>query len=244
MGRLEKQIIIGALALVGVLLTVVVLKGLQPRDDQSVDLGAPGEWESGGTPALSAFGNPGGLSVSLAPESEEPVTEASGTPEGVVEPASLRPEPAPPIVEPAEPESTGPAIRDDGTWDYVVQPGEVLSLIAQRKLGSVRHMTKIIDLNPQVGRDGDNIHAGQTLVMPSKADLEPSRPASPVQRRPELAGVRTHEVVAGDSLWQIAMDFYGNGDNATVKRIVQANPDRLKSVDTTLMLGWVLVIPE
>jgi nucleoid-associated protein YgaU len=223
---------------------VVVLKGLQPRDDGSVDLGAPSEWESGGTPALSTFGNPGGLSVSLAPDPEVSATEAIGKPEGIVKPAVLTPQSAPSTAEPAKTDGNGPVIHEGGTWDYVVKDGEVLSLIAQRKLGSVRHMAKIIDLNPEVGPDGDNVYAGQTLVMPSRADLEPSRPKSPAQRRPELAGVRTHEVVSGDSLWQIASDFYGNGDVATMERIVQANPDRLNSVDTTLGLGWVLVIPE
>ena len=33
MGKLEKQIMIGALALVGILVAVVILKGLSPRED-------------------------------------------------------------------------------------------------------------------------------------------------------------------------------------------------------------------
>ncbi len=43
MGRLEKQIIIGALVLVGVLLSVVVFKGLKPRGGESPEA-PPSVW--------------------------------------------------------------------------------------------------------------------------------------------------------------------------------------------------------
>ncbi len=42
MGRLEKQIIAGALGLVGILLSIVVFKGLQPREIAEADTFVPG----------------------------------------------------------------------------------------------------------------------------------------------------------------------------------------------------------
>ena len=79
------------------------------------------------------------------------------------------------------------------------------------------------------------------LKLPTRASLEEKRAAAPVQRPPELVGVRTHEVQSGDSLWSISMKYYGSGLH--VDRIVEAN-DKLKSENTTLVLGWTLVIPE
>lgn len=53
---------------------------------------------------------------------------------------------------------------------------------------------------------------------------------------------RTYTVKAGDSLWKIAAQFYGNG--AQYPRIIAGNPGKLKDEKTVIHPGDVLVIPE
>ncbi|MDP6370569.1 MAG: LysM domain-containing protein [Planctomycetota bacterium] len=48
---------------------------------------------------------------------------------------------------------------------YTVRPGDVLSLIAERELGSMRRMGEIVNLNP--GLDPDRLVVGQNLRMPT-----------------------------------------------------------------------------
>ena len=52
---------------------------------------------------------------------------------------------------------------------------------------------------------------------------------------------KTYTVVAGDSLWKIAQNELGNG--ALYKKIVEANPGKLKDENTVIHPGDVLVIP-
>ena len=54
--------------------------------------------------------------------------------------------------------------------------------------------------------------------------------------------VQTYTVVAGDSLWKIAQQHLGNG--ADFKKIIAANPDKLKDEKSVIHPGDVLVIPE
>jgi nucleoid-associated protein YgaU len=59
---------------------------------------------------------------------------------------------------------------------------------------------------------------------------------------PPVAEPRTYTVKAGDSLWKIAQQFYGNG--AQYPRIIAANPNKLKDDKTVIHPGDVLVVPE
>lgn len=56
----------------------------------------------------------------------------------------------------------------------------------------------------------------------------------------DAAGERFHVVEPGDSLWKIALRYYGSGDRAA--EIFEANRDVLKS-PTSLKLGTRLRIP-
>ncbi|MDA0668175.1 MAG: LysM domain-containing protein [Planctomycetota bacterium] len=227
MGRLEKQIIIGALALVGVLLGVVVVKGLKPRDTEDtrpplfIDL----------DPAAGMELEPKEDSVfpSFPPSPGDKGKQVAKTPKETVTPPVERIQP------PDLPKADQPRL-------YTIQKHDTLSEIAQEQLGSQRRMQEILDANP--GLDVKHLVPGETLVLPGKNS---GAAAAKVEKDSgkaveAVAGRRTHTVSAGDSLWSLAEKYYGKGFK--VDRIVSANPKLLPDKNTVLNIGWVLVIPE
>ena len=87
------------------------------------------------------------------------------------------------------------------------------------------------------------------LIDSSYSDLscdltvDPSlAPKAAAAAAPSGGGQRTYTVVAGDSLWKIANNFYKNG--AQYPKIIAANPGKLKDEKTVIHPGDVLVIPE
>jgi len=226
MGRLEKQIIIGALALVGVLLGVVVVKGLEPRDAEDVR-----------EPLFISL-DP----VDDVPEKTEPgksvfpdfSNQSTKQPGKELVKAPVKPRVQPPVVKP-EPKIGQPQL-------YTIRPNDTLSEIAQDQLGSQRRMQEILDANP--GLDINHLVPGEKLVLPGRDSGAVAAKAKPgIGRAAEaVSGKRTHTVSAGDSLWGLAEKYYGKGYK--VDRIVAANPKRLPDKNTVLNIGWVLVIPE
>lgn len=59
---------------------------------------------------------------------------------------------------------------------------------------------------------------------------------------PPAPAARTYTVKAGDSLWKIAQNFYGNGSK--FPQIIAGNPGKLKDEKTVIHPGDVLNIPE
>ncbi|MFK5956188.1 MAG: LysM domain-containing protein [Planctomycetota bacterium] len=227
MGRLEKQIIIGALALVGVLLGVVVVKGLEPRDTVDarqplfISLDDPTEEPSAGVekPRQQEVFPDFGSKTKLKAQDLVPAKQ-----DRVGQPTSVR-----------KPKMDQPQI-------YTIRPNDTLSEIAQDQLGSQRRMSEILDANP--GLDANHLVPGEKLVLPDRtaaAVVAHSKKGSGTVREAN-SGARTHTVSAGDSLWSLAEKYYGQGYK--VDRIVSANPKLLKDKNTVLNIGWVLSIPK
>jgi hypothetical protein len=70
-----------------------------------------------------------------------------------------------------------------------------------------------------------------------KASVQETRPA---ENSPAPVANETYTVQSGDSLWNIAKNFYGNGSKYTV--IFDANRDKIKSANL-IYPGQVLTIP-
>ena len=79
------------------------------------------------------------------------------------------------------------------------------------------------------------------LVDPSFADLMCDLSVD-TSLAPPPEQVRTYTVKAGDSLWKIAQEFYGNG--IQFPRIIAGNPGRLKDEKTVIHPGDVLIVPN
>ncbi|OAM87026.1 LysM peptidoglycan-binding domain-containing protein [Termitidicoccus mucosus] len=83
-----------------------------------------------------------------------------------------------------------------------------------------------------------------TPARPSGASSSQSQQQQqqPAQPPPPQAAARTHTVRAGDSLYNIARQYYGTASNARVEAIFNANRDVLRS-KTDLRVGMQLRIP-
>lgn len=234
MGRLEKQIIIGALALVGVLLTIVVFKGLKPRAEVDVRQPLFISLDEEGPVADAEEESPKTLQQDKFPDfgmgSKQPQKNPD---EEMAKHNSLRPQLQ---------DQRVPAPLVENPRIYTIAPNDTLSEIAQKQLGSQRRMEEILELNP--GLDVNRLVPGETLVLPGK-HAKPLNAKAQTGKSRVVGGnaqVRTHTVAAGDSLWDLADKYYGKGHR--VDRIVAANPDLLPDKNAVLSIGWVLVIPE
>ncbi len=228
MGRLEKQIIVGALGLVGLLLAIVVFKGLKPRQDHeqpliiSLDEETPGEGVNQGKPEDSSFKPLG----PVTPNKEEDKDGGKLVIQPPVTPKND--EPVKPNQPPAKPQ---PRL-------YTIQEGDILGRIAEKQLGSSRYVEELMRANP--GINEKHLVPGETLVLPVIVAKQSAK-QTPGAQAP--ANARTHTVAPGDSLWKIAEKYYQDGSQ--LKRIVSANATLLRQgEDSVLKVGMSLVIPR
>ena len=94
--------------------------------------------------------------------------------------------------------------RESQGMEYIVKSGDCLSLIAERTLGSIKHLDRLREVN---GLRSDSLKVGQRLILPKISAKAPVR-AADIERKQEPAldskGWRTVSVREGDSLWKIA----------------------------------------
>ena len=259
MGRLEKQIIAGALALVGILLVVVVYRGLDHNKEgggRSAATG-PSPWQdaSDGARRLS-LADAGSAPAGEAGDPAEPDAASSGQPAeggatavplaiGPIVPEAPSQDPVRPVIaaEP-EPRAKPPVVHrlspgedwDVGIRTYLVQDGDTLGHIAQRELGSTRYVGEIEKLNE--GIDSKRLRAGQAINLPTHVRGVDAARSGESPTFP--AGTRTHSVVGGDTLWTIAARYYGHGSR--YQRILDANDGM--SEDDVLQIGSRIAVPE
>ena len=259
MGRLEKQIIVGAIALVAILLGIVVLTGVKPVHAGGEEHSKP-EWMPPEVPLTMS--EPGRESseenagADLGLGGSELSLDSDPKPAGVPgkQPETERQVLASPPAPQQAPENPGRPLTLDAVDElrrYQVKKGETLGEIAMRELGSVNDLDLILEVNE--GMRADRVRAGDEIWLPSKAAADQRRSqkqaAASTEAKPEVERAaptsgRSHEVGSGDSLWRIAERYYGReGASEGVKRIVAAN-SKLTDENTVLRLGWVLSIPE
>lgn len=106
--------------------------------------------------------------------------------------------------------------------EYVVQPGDTLSSIAQKIYGDSSKWQQIYrDNRRTIGNNPDLIYPGMSLEI-----RVPSR----------------YTVQSGDTLWGIAQKLYGNGNQW--QKIYNANKSRIGNNPDALQPGQVLRIPR
>lgn len=106
---------------------------------------------------------------------------------------------------------------NDNENSYTVAAGDSLWTIAEREYGSGFEWVKIASANPDV--DPDFLNEGDRLVIPADGEItddaastdtsdssEPTEAPAEDHSHPE-----TYTVVRGDSLWNIAVEIYGDG---------------------------------
>lgn len=101
------------------------------------------------------------------------------------------------------------ALTTNGTKEYIVVKGDTLWSIAQDAYGDG---FKWKDLAIANGLDTSTLEIGQKLVIPEMATVVSTE---------QTISSSSYTVVAGDSLWQIAVRSYGDGYAWT--RIATAN---------------------
>ncbi|MEB3328474.1 MAG: LysM domain-containing protein [Candidatus Sericytochromatia bacterium] len=112
---------------------------------------------------------------------------------------------------------------------YRVQPGDSLSAIAQRMLGSARRWPELYAANRDRVAHPARIQAGQMLVVPRAA------------ARPSAAGRHQYRVRPGDCLYTIAASQLGNG--ARWQAIWAMNRGKVRDA-RRIFPGQVLTLPD
>ena len=132
--------------------------------------------------------------------------------------------------------------------------GDTLWSLAERHLGSGQRYTEIRDLNlgraqPDGGTltDAHWIYPGWQLRLPTDATDLPARAVATTVTADEGAAVAMHEVVAGDTLWDIAATRLGDGSRYPEifelnVGVAQADGGALADPDFVVP-GWRLALP-
>jgi len=142
----------------------------------------------------------------------------------VVRPVDV-PSPLPPSPEPPTPDKIDPVPpASEEIWMYTVQPGDTLTQISERELGTWRRYKEILKLNP--GVKAETIREGDVLKMPprhasSSLKVTPGEHAQKgaggkmvihLPSRGRIALGETYVIQEGDRLSRISKRAYGTID--------------------------------
>ena len=121
-----------------------------------------------------------------------------------------------------------------------IKPGDTLSELASKYLGSAGRWDELLDANRDQLETATDLRVGMKLKLPADANLprvsNQSRSNTPTPNRSS----KTYTVKAGDNLTKIAEKTLGNGDKW--REIFDANRDTLSSADQ-VKVGQTLRIP-
>lgn len=147
-------------------------------------------------------------------------------------------------VPPTRPES-GSASDSNSMRIYVIRPGDTLSNIAARELGTASLADNIFLSNRDVILDPDHLMVGMKIKLPAQegvagyGDLSPGTDSSSTPRRPTQGLGRVHRVARGDTMSSIALQYYGSSSAwrflYEANKSVVPDPNRL-SVGTELTI--------
>ncbi len=149
---------------------------------------------------------------------------------------------------PQTPHTPSIAIEADGavySW-YKVKPGDTLSGIARRLLGSSTQAKKIFAANRNILADSDHLSVGMRLRIPGWKGQQPQNFETAPHPRKNTAnpGNRTdaqaYRVKPGDTLCGLAFRFYGT--SSAWRKIHEANRAQIPNPNR-LQVGVKLVIP-
>jgi nucleoid-associated protein YgaU len=131
--------------------------------------------------------------------------------------------------------SAAPVVPMGTERTVAVRAGDSLWRLSRRYMGSGARWREWMEANPGVG-DPRRLQPGMTLVAPKNV----ATPSSAARNGLRSSGSQTVLVRAGDSLWRIARQRYGQG--SVWPCVLQANPDLPGG--KILPVGVLLSLPE
>lgn len=145
---------------------------------------------------------------------------------------------------PQRPESSS-AVDSNSMRIYVIRPGDTLSNIAARELGTASLADNIFLSNRDVILDPDHLMVGMKIKLPAQesvsgyGEVSSGSDSSSSPRRPTQGLGRVHRVARGDTMSSIALQYYGSSSAwrflYEANKSVVPDPNRL-SVGTELTI--------
>ena len=262
MGKVEKWVVLGVLALiVGILVVSLTVDDPLRREKVVMQGGAGGPGMPPASDSSKLAGSIPAASVQAAPADPKPTALMNSSVSNTPEPAPVVPETIPPGSILKTTEGLEPSFMPD-TRFYTWKAGDTFPALAQRYYGDLARLATLRRVNE--GRTdvqpGDRVMIPvfdpdlPSTATPSSGTAAPAAPAATpaataktataapkVQpAASEVAGSKVHVVKEGESLWIISKKELGAGSRW--KEIYDANRDQLSSPEA-VHTGLKLRIP-
>lgn len=121
---------------------------------------------------------------------------------------------------------------------YTVEEGDTLSSIAVKLYGSERRWVDIAQANPLL--DPQRLRIGQTLKLPTPQQIA-NDPLAGREDVPPPGEVVQYTIRTGDSLWNVAQQYYGDGSQWRI--IYNRNRQKIGQNPADLQAGMKIEIP-